>query len=219
MNRALWVFLLSAVASGQPYVITTVAGGTPPVTPAVAATASVGDPPRVAADSAGNIYFASLHAIFKVDRTGMLTLLAGNGHGAPDGFSYPDGIAVTAAGVVYFTDHVDNTVSRIDRTGAVTTIATGLNAPAGIALDAAGNIYVADTGNNIVRRIAADGTVATVAGTGDAGFSGDGGAATSALLNGPEGVALDATGALYIADTFNHRVRKVTPAGVISTVA
>ena len=219
MNRALWVLLLAAVASGQQYTISTVAGGAPPVPPAVATAISIGDPPRVATDGAGNLYFGSVHSLFKMDRTGALTLLAGNGRGTPDGFSYPDGIAVTSSGTVYFWDHVDNVVRRVDRVGAVTTIATGLSAPAGLTMDAAGNLYIADTGNNIVRRLAADGTLTTVAGSGAAGFSGDGGAATAAALNGPEGLAFDSAGNLYIADTFNHRVRMVTPAGIVSTVA
>lgn len=219
MNRAIWFFCFAAAAAGQQYTISTVAGGAPPVTPAVAANASIGDPPRVAVDNAGNLYFGSLHNIFKVDRSGTLTVVAGNGHGAGDGFSYPDGIAVSQSGVVYFTDHVDNVVRRIDPSGAVTVLATGFSALAGLALDAAGNLYVADTGNNVVSRIAADGTVTPVAGNGAPGFSGDRGSATAASLNGPEGVAADAAGNLYIADTFNQRVRMVTPSGIISTVA
>src|SRR5579864_2259027 len=100
MNRALCLLCFAAGLSGQQYTISTVAGGAPPVTPAVAATASIGDPPRVAVDSAGNLYFGGLHSVFKVDRTGALALIAGNGHGAGDGFSYPDGIAVAADGRV-----------------------------------------------------------------------------------------------------------------------
>jgi sugar lactone lactonase YvrE len=98
-------------------------------------------------------------------------------------------------------------------------VTVGLNTPWGLAIDSQGRIYVADAGNNAVRRIAADGTVTTVAGTGTAGFSGDGGQATLAKLSAPLRLAFDTAGNLYIADSANNRIRKVTPAGIISTVA
>ncbi|WP_018505876.1 NHL domain-containing protein [Parafrankia discariae] len=94
-----------------------------------------------------------------------------------------------------------------------------LNGPFGMVADWAGNIYVADFDNNRVRRITADGTITTVAGTGEAGFSGDGGPATRAQLRQPAAVALDAAGNILIADTFNQRIRRVDPAGIITTVA
>jgi len=94
-----------------------------------------------------------------------------------------------------------------------------LTGPRGLALDAAGNLYVADSGNHAIRRIAKDGTITTIAGRGVRGFSGDGGRATSARLNTPTGVAFDSRGNLYIADTLNHRVRKVNRAGTIATIA
>jgi sugar lactone lactonase YvrE len=226
MNSAFGLICLAAVASAEQYTISTIAGGTPPPTPAVAASASVGDPPRVAVDAGGNLYFGGLHSIFKVDRSGVLTRVAGNGRGAPDGFSYPNGIVVAKDGTLYFTDRVDNFIRRVEPAGTVTIVAGShvrlgdlFNAPGGLALDAAGNLYVADTGDNFVTRVAPDGTQTVVAGNGTAGFSGDGGAAVSASLNGPQGIAFDAAGNLYIADTFNHRVRMVTPAGSISTFA
>ena len=86
-------------------------------------------------------------------------------------------------------------------------------------MDAAGNLYIADSGNNSIRKVAPNGTITTVAGNGTQGYSGDGGPATSAELNYPYGVAVDAAGNLYIADTSNYRVRKVTPDGTITTVA
>jgi hypothetical protein len=94
-----------------------------------------------------------------------------------------------------------------------------LNSPWGLAIDSAGNLYVADGGNNRIREITPAGIIATIAGNGTAGFSGDGGPATSAQLFRPDGVAVDTAGNLYIADTANARVRKVTTSGVISTVA
>jgi sugar lactone lactonase YvrE len=98
-------------------------------------------------------------------------------------------------------------------------VTVGLNMPWGLAIDSQDRVYVADAGLHAVRRINTDGTVTTVAGTGTAGFSGDGGAATSARLNTPVRLAFDAAGNLFIADSANNRIRRVTPAGIISTVA
>src|SRR5207248_2794587 len=88
--------------------------------------------------------------------------------------------------------------------------ANDLNLPFGVAVDSAGNVYIAEFGNNRVRRLAANGTLTTIAANGVAGFGGDGGAATSAMLKNPQGVAVDAAGNVYIADTGNNRVRVVT---------
>ena len=101
-----------------------------------------------------------------------------------------------------------------------------LSSPTGLALDALGNLYIADSGNNVIRRVSTSGVITTVAGNvaadqssgGLGGFSGDGGPATSARLNSPEGVALDQAGDLFIADTFNNAIREVTPDGTISTI-
>jgi sugar lactone lactonase YvrE len=101
--------------------------------------------------------------------------------------------------------------------GAAT--AASLYYPEGVAVDAAGNLYIADTANHRIRKVSPTGVITTVAGNGTYGYSGDGGPATAASLNWPSGVALDAAGNLYIADTFNHRIRKVSPTGVITTVA
>ena len=94
-----------------------------------------------------------------------------------------------------------------------------LNTPAGIAVDAAGNVYIADAFNHKIRQIAPDGVITTLAGTGETGADGDGGQARDARLRTPLGVALDSDGTLYIADTYNHRIRKVTIDGTISTIA
>src|SRR5439155_1308492 len=97
--------------------------------------------------------------------------------------------------------------------------AAQLTAPVGVALDPAGNLYIADRDNQRIRKVTPGGTISTYAGTGTWGFSGDGGPATAAQLNTPAGVALDSAGNLYIADQANHRIRKVTPGGTISTYA
>ena len=90
--------------------------------------------------------------------------------------------------------------------------------PQGLALDAANNLYIADFGHHRVRKVTPAGIITTVAGSGSFGFSGDGGQATSALLNGPNGLAVDGNGNLYVGEDGNHRIRKITPAGVISTL-
>lgn len=139
--------------------------------------------------------------------------------------SRPAGVAFDAAGNLYIADTGDNLILEVSPVGALTTVAgTGeqgysgdngpataavLNSPAGVAVDTAGNVYIADTHNNRIRKVTS-GTITTVAGTGAAGFSGDGGAATSATLNLPTAIAVDAGGNLYIADTNNHRIRKIT---------
>jgi len=241
----LQVFLLcTGFAQAQLYVISTIAGGAPLPTPAPAAGASIGDPPRVAVDAAGNLYFGSMHSVFKVDLSGNLTRVAGNGQSGYSGdggvataaqLEYPAGIAVDAAGNVYVADMTAQAVRVIAPNLTISTYAglgtagyTGdggaaieaqLNAPMGLALDAAGNLYIADSGNHAVRKVSKNGVIGTVAGIGSPGYSGDGGASTAAALDQPEGVAVDASGLLYIADTFNNRVREVAPGGIIQTVA
>ena len=149
--------------------------------------------------------------------------------------SFPMGIAVDAAGNVFVADRDASVVRKIAANGTISTVAgTGtpgfagdggaasgaqLNGPFGVAVDAAGNLYIADTNNEVVRKVSADGTISTVAGTGMTGYSGDGGAARNAWLNGPESVAVDSSGNLYIADTFNGRIRRVAADGTISTAA
>jgi len=227
MKRALLLGFLSFAASAQQFVMSTVAGGLPPATPSGAAGTSIGDPPRIAVDSAGNVYFAGLHSIFKVDRSGTLQRIAGTGHAGLTGdggsaltaqISDPVGIAVDGAGNVYYTERTAGLIRRVTTSGQIATYASGLSTPMGLLADSAGNLYVAEMSANDVRRISQNGDSAIVAGNGAAAFSGDGGLATAAALNGPEGIALDAAGTLYIADTFNHRVRAVSN-GVIATVA
>lgn len=228
MIRALLFAFLSFAASAQQYVMDTVAGGVPPATPAPAAGVSIGDPPRVAVDAAGNAYFASLHSIFRVDRSGTLVRIAGTGRSGLTGdggaalaaqLRDPVGIAVDATGNVYFTERAAGQIRRVSADGGISTFATGLSNPMGLAFDAAGNLYVAESGAGVVRRFTANGDSTVVAGNGAFDFSGDGGPAISAAFAGPEGVAFDSAGNMYIADTFNHRVRVVTTDGLISTFA
>src|SRR6185295_16656166 len=113
MNRALFFLLSANFAVAQQYTISTLAGGSPPPTPAVAVSASIGDPPRVAVDATGNIYFASVYSIFRIDRAGNLTRIAGTGRRGLTGdggaalsaqLLNPVGLAVDAAGNIYFTE-------------------------------------------------------------------------------------------------------------------
>ena len=208
--------------------------------------AKLAGPAGLAVDSSGNLYIATYadNRIRKVDSKNSISTFAGNsGYGfAGDGgpatsaqLSAPRGIAVDGSGNVYLADRWNNRIRKIAG-GNLTTIAgNGLgssggdngpaanaqfNAPEGVAVDKSGNVYISDFYNNRVRLVTAStGAVTTFAGTGVSGFSGDGGAATSAKLSQPAGLALDSAGNLYIADSNNGAVRMVTPAGIISTVA
>lgn len=207
-------------------------------------------PGGVALDGAGNLYIADTlnNVIRKVNlASNSITTVAGNGtpgftgdNGAATSAELydPADIAVDGAGNLYIADSGNNRVREVNAvTGLITTVAgdgtagyTGdngaatsaeLNNPKEIAVDGAGNLYIADASNNVIRKInAATGTITTVAGTGTAGYTGDNGAATSAELYHPDGVAVDGAGNLYIADTLNDVVREVNAAtGKITTIA
>ncbi|MDA8100501.1 MAG: hypothetical protein M0042_12865 [Nitrospiraceae bacterium] len=149
--------------------------------------------------------------------------------------SYPSGVTSDLAGNLYIADSGNNRIRKVDTSGVITTIAgTGvdgyfgdngpatsanLSYPISVSFDANGNLYIADFGNNRIRKIDTAGTITTVAGTGLAGFSGDGYAATLAQLDSPSDVYAAPGGVLYIADYFNHRIRKVDAGGTITTVA
>ncbi len=157
--------------------------------------------------------------------------------------AYPFAVALDTAGNVYVADNLNNVIRKITvSTGIITTVAgdgsifynfwpfcgdggpatdAQLNDPWGVAVDKAGNIYIADRGNNVIRKVTAStGIISTVAGTGTAGYSGDNGPATSANLDGPDGITLDSLGNMYISDDFNNVIRKVTKTtGIITTIA
>ncbi len=189
-----------------------------------------GDGNAIAVDAAGNLFTAGL-AISKISVTGAVTRIADPGKfGTPGIGGY--GIAVDAVGNLFVGS--GDVVSEIAPDGHVTTVAGGgkevpgdggpatsaqLNNVTGVLLDRSGNLYLSETNGQRVRKVSPGGIITTVAGTGTAGFSGDGGPATSAQLGGPDGLALDAAGNLYIADVYNNRVRLVTPDGVITTIA
>lgn len=208
--------------------------------------ASLNYPADIAVDSAGNLYIADTenHKIRRVSVDGIIQTIAGLGSSgfAGDGGSaasaklnYPSGVSVDANGNVYIADTFNQRIRRIGTNGHINTVAgkgsigsggdqgpalkASIAFPRGVEVDASGILYIADTYSSKVRRVDLDGVITTVAGTGSQGFSGDGGAGTSAKLFNPERISVDDAGNLYIADTYNHRIRRVDPSGVINTIA
>jgi sugar lactone lactonase YvrE len=206
-------------------------------------------PGGLAYDASGNLYFAETanHVIRRVTPAGVLTTVAGN---TTQGFSgdtgpatsaqldSPAAVAIDAAGNVFVADTHNHRIRRVDAvSGIITTFAgtgtpglsasgtaaaaTNIDLPQALAFDAAQNLYFADARTHVVRRLdRAAGLVTTVAGSGRQGFSGDLGPATLAAIDSPSGIALDAQGNLYLADTHNHRVRRVDAVtGIITSVA
>ena len=172
-------------------------------------------------------------------KVAVVTTLAGNGsNGFADGtgkaaeFNHPYGVALDGSGNLYVGDEGNNIIREITPGGAVTTFAGSISnlpghadgtgsaaqffSPDGIAVDASGNVYVADEVNNLIRKITSSGTVTTLAGGSEGYLDGTG---TAAEFHGPSSIAVDHSGNLYVADTYNQRVRKITPTGVVTTLA
>ena len=237
------------IALGTPHTINTFAGnGSASFSgdggPATAAALNL--PVFVATDAAGNTYVADQNnnRIRKISAGGTISTFAGNGSAgfAGDGglatsasLSAPTGVFADGYGNVFIADVGNGRIRKVSTSGTITTVAgsgqVGYGGDGGLAtsaafhnpvravVDRAGNIYIADQSNHLVRKVDSGGIIHTVAGTGAAGFSGDGGQAASAQLNNPTAVAVDAAGNLFITDQFNHRIRRVTPGGVITTIA
>jgi sugar lactone lactonase YvrE len=198
-------------------------------------------PQGLAIDGAGNIYVADTgnNMIRKITPAGVVTTFAGqagtfgfaDGAGSAARFNVPRGIASDTLGIVYVADNSNQVIRRITPDGNVTTIAgvpgvagsddgaavaARFRDPPGIAVDAAGNLYVADQGNHTIRKISA-GVVTTIAGSaGVAGYADGNGSV--ARFNSPEGIAVDAAGNVYVADRGNNAIRRITPAGDVTTV-
>ena len=233
----------------QPGIITTVAGITGSsgfAGDGGAATSARISPDGVAVDGLGNVYTAESgnQRIRKINTAGIITTIAGNGTGGYTGdggpgvsaaLSNPMRVGVDAAGNAYF-PVLGGHIRKVTTAGTISTVAGGAlgfsgdggpairagisQAPFGVAVDSPGNnFYFADSAYQRIRKVNADGIISTIAGNGTAGFSGDGGSATSAQLNGAVGVAVDKAGNVYIADTGNARIRKVDTSGRITTVA
>ena len=240
----MFLFVITGVRAQN---IQTVAGGGPNNLPALEA--NLANPRAAAVDSSGNTYIAAQgqNRVFKVDPSGTLTVVAGNG--AP-GFSgdggpatsatlnSPYGVAVDSSGNIFIADTGNQRIREVDHsTGNITTVAgngaagygsdggpatsTSLYAPNGVAVDSFGDVFIADTGNQRIREVnTSNHNISTVAGNGAAGYGSDGVAATSTSLYYPEGVAVDGSGNIYIADTYNNRIREVDASTHnISTVA
>ena len=201
------------------------------------------NPADVAIDSAGNIYVADTgnHTVRMINPAGVVTTLAGQAgiSGSNDGtstasFNHPAGVAVDSAGNIYVADTDNNEVRKVTAAGVVTTLAgaagtsgssdgsgsaASFNGPSGIVADATGNLYVADTLNDTIRKVTSAGAVTTIAGVaGSNGFAD--GAGSAARFHGPQGLALDFSGNLFVADTNNNAIRKVvTASGAVTTVA
>lgn len=200
--------------------------------------------PGLAVDRIGNIYFTdnNAHKIRKIDTSGIITTIAGDGTSAFSGdggaataaqLSWPNGIAVTAGGEIVFCDEFNYRVRKINTSGVISTIAGNdtagfsgdggsataakINRPYGVMIDSSGNILFADAGNNRVRKISGSGIISTVFGNGSASFCGDGGSAAAACIN-PATLCSDAAGNIYIDDAANNRIRKINTSGTISTV-
>ena len=198
------------------------------------------NPGSVGVDRTGNVYVADTSnlTIRKITPVGVVNTFAGStqsngvadGTGAAAQFSHPAGVAVDNADNVYIADRWNTTLRKITPGAAVTTIAgdpgslgsvdelSQLNFPFGVAVDGTGTIYWANRRNSTIRKITPDGTTTTLAGTFDVTGSADG-TGTSAQFNFPRGVAVDSAGNVFVADTRNHTIRKITPAGMVTTLA
>lgn len=230
--------------------LTTPAGVVTTPVALAAALGTTDGPPRfrrpggVVADSSGNTYVADTwnHTIRKIDSGGVVTTLAGlagtyggaNGQGSNARFLYPRSLALHG-GNLYVADMNANTIRKVTTGGDVTTLAGAyfqggsddgpgslarFDNPRGVTVDASGNVFVADSGNSTIRMVTSSGMVSTLAGKAGEGGSTDGGP-TTARFNGPMGVAADASGAIYVADTYNCTIRKIVrnPSVVVSTYA
>ena len=201
----------------------------------VATSANINSVFAIAVDSSENVYIADTgnNRIRKITAsTGLIITIAGTGTKGFSGdegpatnanLSSPWGVAVSNSRNIYIADTQNHRIRKIDTNGKITTIAGSAEIgydPIKIIVDSSENLYVSNYNTNIVRKITSTGIITTIAGTGTAGYSGDGGLATNAKLNNPWGIAVDSAGNIYIADTQNHRIRKITSStGIITTIA
>jgi sugar lactone lactonase YvrE len=197
--------------------------------------------PRVLAfDSGGNLFVAEDVGakIRKITPAGIVTTFAGSGikasvdnQGTNAAFMTPYGMAFDSSGNLYIGDYTDNRIRKISSSGVVTTVAgnglatssdsqgtqAGINGPTGLVFDASGNLYFCEWRGNRIRKMTSGGVLSTIAGNGASGPND--GSGTSATFYGPHCIAIDAHGDLFVADNNNHRIRKVTPSGVVTTFA
>jgi sugar lactone lactonase YvrE len=217
--------------------VSTFAGSTTGSTDGNGTAAKFNYPRGVAVDGLGNVYVADTgnHMIRKITPAGLVTTVAGSTSGFADGtgtaarFSGPQGLAVDSTGNIYVADTNNFKIRKITPDGVVSTLAgstygfadgIGINASFkhifGVSVDSTGNVYVADTYNNMIRKITPDGVVSTFAGSTPGSTDATG---TNAKFNSPNGLAVDSIGNVYVADSGNNKIRKITPDGVVSTLA
>ena len=225
--------------TGWPALVTPLAGdGSPGLQNGQGAQARFADPFGVALDHEGNLYVADAgdnNLIRKITPDGLVSTLAGGKEGFKDGagaeaaFNTPSGLAIDSSGNLYVADTGNHAIRKITPAGVVTTVAgdgtagyhdgaaraARFNAPCGVAVDADDNLYVADTYNDRIRRITPDGQVTTVAGGDVPGYAD--GTASAARFDTPCAVVVTATGELFVADTGNNLIRKITPDGQVTT--
>ncbi|MEO8516917.1 MAG: T9SS type A sorting domain-containing protein [Flavobacterium sp.] len=218
--------------------VTTLAGSTSGFADGIGTAAKFNGSAGVAVDTDGTLYVADRinHRIRKITTTGLVSTLAGATQGFADGtgtaalFSYPMNLTVDVAGNVFVADSNNHRIRKITAAGVVTTVAGSTQGyldgtrnaaqfdhPEGVAVDAAGNIFVGDTGNQRIRKITAAGVVTTLAGSGTFGFAD--GIGTLAQFWSPSGIAVDAAGNVFVAEKQNNRIRKITAAGLVTTLA
>ncbi len=232
----------SAALPNPPWLVTTFAGtgSNLVLIDGTGGSATFSTPNGVCVDSNGNVYVTdgSFQRIRKITPAGVVSIIAGsgsggftNGTGWGASFDNPWGIAVDTSGHLFVSETINSDLRKITPAGVVSTLAgsrangfldgtgTGaqFNQPRGVAIDASGNLFVADTFNHRIRKVTPAGVVTTLAGTGTSGTAN--GIGSMASFSRPFGVAVDATGALYVADSNNHLIRKITPAGVVSTLS
>lgn len=236
-----WVSALALMGMTTVSIVSNSAGAQQEVS-AVAASANFSLTTGIATDSTGAVYVANSHnTILKITHSGVVMTFAGkpdvrgtaDGIGSAARFVYPIGIATDSAANVYVADKASNTIRKITPIGEVTTLAgtagvtghtdgVGANAsffsPVAVATDSSGNVYVADSGNNTIRKITPAGVVTTIAGL--AGESGDlDGIGAAARLTAPYSITTDGAGDLFVAEISKHTIRKITPEGVVTTLA
>jgi sugar lactone lactonase YvrE len=230
----------------QAGVVTTLAGtaGLSGDADATGAAARFNQPSGVAVDSSGNVYVADTYnyTIRKISPFGVVTTIAGlaglsgdlDATGSAARFHKPSSVAVDGSGNLYVTDSDSDTIREINSGGVVTTLAgtvgqsgsadgTGaaarFNVPSGVAVDSSGVVYVSDTNNNAIRKITQGGVVTTLAGMAGQPTTGADGTGAAARFNKANGLAVDLSGNVYVADTYNDTIRMVTSGGVVTTLA
>jgi uncharacterized protein (TIGR03437 family) len=227
-----FLFCLGQFGEAQFYNISTVAGiGRMPfaMNGGRAVNAELIQPRGVAVDSAGNTYVSDAYyqQVFQISSSGTISVFAGNGlpgfsgDGGPATSAElynPQDLAVDSAGNVYIADLSNSRIRKVTPSGTISTVAE-VAGPVGVDVDGNGNLYVTLQASQVVRMISPNGSIITIAGNGNPGYSGDGGPASSAMLYNPNGVKVDKSGNIFIADNYNHRIRKINAQGVISTFA